>query len=109
MSVIDATVRYVEQDFKVQEEVRCGCPPEDPNVLIPDDARMDCSCDNPAAGFVQIEGNTTKMVVPQDFSGYGSVDDGSIFDPTFHICYEVRSACIYPEARSTQLLVNASV
>jgi hypothetical protein len=95
-------VRYVEQDFKVHEEVRCGCPPEDPNLLIPDDARLDCSCDNPGAGFMQVEGNATVMVEPKDYLGYGYVIDGSILDPTFHICYEVRiNACMQPTASSS--------
>ena len=89
VSVIDSTVRYVEQDFKIHEEVRCGCPPEDPNILVPDDARMDCLCDNPAAGFMKIQGNETVMVEPQDFSGYGNAATGTIYDPKFHICHEV--------------------
>ena len=101
VSVIEATVDYVEQDFKLHEEVRCGCPPEDPNIVIADDARLDCQCDNPAAGFYKIAGNETSVCagtaeerqptaagrycVPDDFSGYSDV-----LDPNFHICYEVR-------------------
>ena len=103
VSIIDATVRYVEQDFKLNEEVRCGCPPEDPNLLVPDDTRQDCSCDNPGAGFMHVEGNITFIVEPPNFSGYGSLATGTITDPNFHVCYDVRShVCPQLSALSSQ-------
>lgn len=89
VSVIDYTVNYVEQDFKLQEEVRCGCPPEDPNILVPDDARQDCACTNPGAAFVTIDGTGEMLpdgrnfTIPPNYAGYGD-----IWDPMFHTCYE---------------------
>ena len=102
VSVVSSVINYVEKDFKLNEEIRCGCEVDLDAVVeeIVILTNSECSCLNPGmiwglqygvangTSFADVDENSIPAV-----HGYGATDPtldiGKTWaGPHFHTCYE---------------------